>query len=75
MPNVQRTTNVETLYASSPTIEGITKAIARFYCGSTITLVPTGGQWGDHWEVHTGKGKCSTIVRLVKGRYRFVSPA
>ena len=46
--------------------EGIISVASDFYMMSTITLVPSGGEW----EVHTGKGKTGTVVRQSGKRWR-----
>lgn len=52
------------LLASSPSLQGITTLIIRFYGGSAIEIV------GE--EVHNSKGKIEGVrVVKAKGRYRF----
>lgn len=62
-----------TLLASSPTLDGITKIVARFYGGSTITLEDLSDGL---WEIHNRNGSIDGVsVELAKGRYRFIRNA
>lgn len=65
------------LLASAATIEQIRECIARFYCGTSTTLIPIGN---DDWRlVRTSDGKAlaGVAVRRRRRRFQFVmtSPA
>ena len=59
-----------TLLSSAPSLDAISKSIARFYCGEEKTLAPTAP---DAWAVIRSDGReCSGVRVIRKGhRYRF----
>lgn len=58
-----------TKYASSPTLEGITKLVNEFYCSDSYSLIPA--EEPGHYRIQRGDGKLlfSLVVETKKGFY------
>jgi hypothetical protein len=64
-----------TLLAASDTLDQITAAIERFYCGSPKRLEPTGPARWCLVSPATGKHLAGVFVEMSRGRYRFMMEA
>jgi hypothetical protein len=58
------------LYASSGTLEDITKLVSRFYCGTKVSLVEVSENMYDVYTEARGRQELMRVIKK-KGRYRF----
>lgn len=59
------------LLASAPTLEAIRESVMRFYCGQSMTLVPTSETSWKAIGTYDSKEALGVRVRKVRNRYRF----
>lgn len=58
---------METVFASSNTLDGIKKCISDFYCGEDFTLIEN----GKNWQIYKNQKLLTPYVIKNKGRFKF----